>query len=105
MIVEKIDHGVTRWSKVGALILVGWFASSAYHGTLDLTQKARKLQTVETVTLPKLASVAGCQTKRANIAKAEAVKSENGADADIASIPNCAVPTSVLPAPHPVPKR
>lgn len=89
----------------GAIFFAGWITSAGYFQVAAHWDQSTELQTIESVTLPKLASVAGCQTKRANIAKAEAVKSENGADADIASIPNCAVPTSVLPAPHPVPKR
>lgn len=98
MMSAKIDRGVTVGSKWIALILLGWFASSAYHTTLVHHQKAEALTTLQTQVIPKLASVAGCQTKRAQIATSEAVKANaEGADVNISAIPNCASPKSAVP--------
>lgn len=53
MIVERIDSEITRWSKVGALLLLGWFASSAYHGTLSASKAIKAV--------PVLQAQAGCE--------------------------------------------
>lgn len=98
---ERIDNGITVWSKRIGLILIGWFAADAYHGTLGLYQKAAQLKVEQTQVIPKLASVAGCQAKRAQIATNEAVKANaEGADVDIAAIPNCPAPKIVIPKPN-----
>lgn len=103
MIVEKVDNGVTLWSKRLALVLLGWFASSAYHGTLT-AEKAVKA-------VPVLQAEAGCEHWRANktiaVAK-QAILSANSVDAappSAAAIPkdNCDTP-SVPPAVHPATK-
>ena len=100
----KIDRGVTVGSKYGAMLLVGWFGASAYHTTLAHQKKAEALTTLQTQVIPKqarviqkLASVAGCQTKRAQVATREAVKANAaGIDVDIAAIPNCPPPKAAL---------
>lgn len=90
MIAERIDNGITLWSKRLALVLLGWFASSAYHGTLTLTQKAAELPVVK--------AEAGCEHWRANksaiIAK-QAIVGANSVDAQIPS-PN-AIPQDRCP--------
>lgn len=45
----------------------------------------------------KLADVAGCQTLRAKVAKTDAIASENGANINLAAIPNCALPPKLAP--------
>lgn len=47
MIIERVDNGITRWSKIGALFLLGWFASSAYHGTLTASKAVKALPVVQ----------------------------------------------------------
>ena len=59
--VELVDHGITKWSKIGALVLLGWFASSAYHGTL-VGEKAKQA-------IPVLKAEAGCEHWRADVNK------------------------------------
>jgi hypothetical protein len=91
---DKVDAGVTIVVKIAAIFLAGWFASSAYHTTLLHQKKAEALTTLQTQVIPKLASVAGCQTRRAQIATSEAVKANaEGSDVDIAAIPNCPKPS------------
>lgn len=103
MIADKIDRGITLGSKIVALVLVGWFGSSAYHGTLTLTQKAATLQQVQTVTIPKLAAAVHCEDHRADKATVVAKQAIKDALSDSAPIPS----PSALPAdncPHPVGK-
>lgn len=97
---ETVNRGVTVASKFGAVFLAGWFASSAYHTTLEHAQKAAALTALQTQVIPKLASVAGCQAKRAQIATSEAVKSKNGDDIDLAQIPNCPAPKAAVAVPE-----
>lgn len=81
-------------------IALGATGQAIYDGSAKipwLHQQALALHTVQTVTLPKLASFAGCQTKRANIAKGEAITSENGGNVNLAAIPNCALPLKLEP--------
>lgn len=60
MIVEKVDVGATVWSKRLGLILLGWFASSAYHGTLEAAKVEKAL--------PAIQAEAGCEHWRASVA-------------------------------------
>lgn len=53
MMSEKIDTGVTLWSKRIALVLFGWFASSAYHGTLTASKAVKDV--------PVLQAQVGCE--------------------------------------------
>ena len=94
MMSEKLDRVVTVGSKYLAVLLAGWFASSAYHTTLLHQKKAEALTTLQTQVIPKLASVAGCQAKRAQIATKEAViANAEGVDVNLAAIPNCPKPS------------
>lgn len=67
MMVEKVDHGITLWSKLGAMFILGWLASSAYHATNTADKAVVQLKTVETKTIPTLKSVLGCQERRADV--------------------------------------
>lgn len=62
MMIAKIDNQTTKYAKAGALILVGWFTCSWWYGTLHLTQSDAKLHVVETVDVPKIKALAGCQS-------------------------------------------
>lgn len=81
----------------GAVFYAGWIASAGYFQVATHWDQTAQLKHIEAVDLPKLKSVAGCQTVRANIATNEAVKSQNGADVDLGKIPNC----PALPTGHP----
>lgn len=61
MSAERVNHGATRWSKVGGLILLGWFASSAYHSTLTASKAIKAV--------PALQAEAGCEHYRAETTK------------------------------------
>lgn len=65
MMVERINSGITTWSKRAALVLLGWFASSAFHGTLTAEQAVKAV--------PVLQAEAGCEhylaRKNADLAK------------------------------------
>lgn len=90
MIAERLDAGFTRWSKVAAIFLAGWFASSGVHGTLSAAKAIKAV--------PVLQAEAGCEHWRANktaiIAK-KAIAGANSADAPIPS-PN-AIPQDRCP--------
>lgn len=88
MIAEKVDSAITIWSKRLGLILLGWFASSAYHGTLQLSQKAHTLDVVEQRQIPALKAKVGCEHWRANVATTVAKQAIAGANSDIAPIPD-----------------
>lgn len=66
MSAERINNGITLWSKRGALVLLGWVGGSAYHSTATLTQKAEKLATVQAVEIPRLKAAVRCEDKRAD---------------------------------------
>jgi hypothetical protein len=87
MIAERMDAHITVWSKRGGLILLGWFASSAYHGTMDLNQKARTLQHVQQVDIPKLKKAVHCEDARANKSAAVAGQAILGANIDSVPVP------------------
>ena len=82
MIAARIDCWTTVWSKRAALVLLGWFLSSAYHGTLSAEKavKAVPILQAQTAVIPKLAAAAGCQEKRGDIAegKTGAADTANG---------------------------
>lgn len=61
---DKINHGITYWSKFGAVFLAGWFSSSATYGTLGLHQKEAALQHVQAVDLPQLKGALNCEAVR-----------------------------------------
>ena len=88
MIAERIDIEITKWSKILALILFGWFSSSAYHGVFGLTQKAKTLQTVQMVIIPKLKAANHCESARGDKAAMVAKKAIIGAVSDTAPIPD-----------------
>lgn len=99
--------GNNPWTKIHDLVkpagfAVGFIALGAVGQSFDdgsakipwLHQQAATLHTVQTVTLPKLAAVAGCQTKRAQVATKEAaIANAEGTDVDLAAIPNCPKPS------------
>lgn len=68
MILEKLDNGITRWSKIGGIFLAGWFASAAYHGTLT----AKKAEEA----LPAIVAEANCEHRRADKATVLAKQNE-----------------------------
>lgn len=88
MIAEKIDTGLTRWSKIGALVLLGWFSSSAYHGTLTASRAVKAL--------PAIQAEAGCEHWRATVTSKLALSPQIVAPSQIPK--DCAHP--VLPAEH-----
>lgn len=97
---DVIDEHFTVWSKRIGLILLGWFGSSLYHGTMDLDRKAAVLEKVQRVDIPKLKAAVHCEDTRADKATAVAHKAIRGALVDAAPIPS----TSEIPAdncPHP----
>lgn len=103
MIVDKIDTGVTRWSKIGAIFLAGWFLSSAYHGTRT-AEKAVKA-------VPALEAQAGCEHWRSHKAEVVAKQAITAANSDTIPVPDAkAIPkdncekAGVPPAANPVPK-
>lgn len=80
MIAEQVDGRITVWSKRIGLILLGWFASSAYHGTLT----AKKAE----IALPAIQAEAGCERWRAGKAISVAKQAIKGANSDTAPIPD-----------------
>lgn len=44
---EQVDTWVTRWSKRGALIIVGWVLANVVYGTQTLETKAAKVDVVQ----------------------------------------------------------
>lgn len=83
------EQKADKFSNYAMVFVVGWIACSAYYKIPNLWQKQAALVQVQTQVVPKLKSIAGCQTVRARVATAEAVRSENGADVNLAAIPNC----------------
>lgn len=100
MIAEKVDlvdHGITKWSKVVGLVLLGWFASSAYHGTL-VGEKAKRA-------VPVLQAEAGCEHWRADVAKDVAKKAITAANEFTGDAPSVkAIPRDCPHPPVSVPK-
>ena len=88
MIAEKIDSGLNTWSKRIALVLLGWFASSAYHGIYTLDRKAAVLEHVQQVDIPKLKAAANCEGKRADKTAAVAGQAITSADVDAVPTPH-----------------
>lgn len=95
---EKIDNQISVWSKRFGLILLGWFASSAYHGVYTLDQKAATLQHVQQVDLPKLKAQAaqvpalkakvGCEHWRAGVIENVAKQGIASANSDAVPVPS-----------------
>lgn len=100
---DHVEDFVTIWSKRAGLVLLGWFLSSAYHGTMDLDRKAAVLEHVQKVDIPKLKTALHCEDSRGDKASAVARKAILGATVDTAPIPS----SQEIPAdncPHPVGK-
>lgn len=72
MISDKVESSVTVWSKRLALVLLGWFGSSGYHGIFNLHQEEKVLQHVQAVDLPKLKAAVKCEDRRADKASSVA---------------------------------
>lgn len=97
MIVTLIDQKASKVVPILLAAAVSSLITSWALKTPELGRKAEKLQVVETHDIPKLKSIAGCQTLRANTATTLAKASEKGADVNLAAIPNCA---SLKPIPR-----
>lgn len=103
---DEVDKNITKLSKAAGLLLIGWFASSAYHQTLDKDQKAQTLQHVQSTVLPalkaqaaqvpKLKAEAGCEHWRAQVTEKVAKQAIAGANSDAAPIPD----SKAIPADH-----
>ena len=78
--IQRMDEWITKACKAGALILLGWFGSSAYHHTLTAHQ-AEKV-------LPVVAAEAGCEHWRAETNAKVAKQAIVGAVSDNAPIPD-----------------
>jgi hypothetical protein len=101
---DEVDSGVSKLSKAVALILIGWFASSAYHQTLVKDQKAQVLERVQKVDLPKLKAQAaqvpllkakvGCEHWRAKVTEDVAKQAIVSANSDKVPTPD----SSAIPA-------
>lgn len=92
MIAYQVDSAITIWSKRFGLILLGWFLSSGYHGTLYASKAVKAV--------PVLEAAAGCEHYRAGKATATAKQAIVAANSDSIPIPS----TSALPkdnCPHP----
>lgn len=95
MIAEKVDCWTTVWSKRAGLFLFGWFASSAFHGTLTAT-KAEKA-------LPAIQAEAGCEHWRANVTTKLALGTQMVNKAQIPG--DCPHPkVDIPPVENPLPK-
>lgn len=92
MIWSKIHDSSQTIGFAIAFIAVGAFGQSIIDKSSKLPwlhQQAAVAHKLQTVDIPHIKSVAGCQTIRAQIATKEAVASEKGADVDVSKIPNC----------------
>lgn len=97
MIAEKIDCWTTVWSKRAGLVLLGWFLSSAVHGTLSADRAVKAV--------PVLEAAAGCEHHRGDKAVAVAKQAITSANSDVVPTPptqaiptdNC--PRAVIPKP------
>ena len=86
---KRLDHGVTRWSKIGALLLLGWLGSSWWYGTGSFHQVEKAI--------PALQAEAGCEHWRADTAAKLALSPEMVTPSQIPK--DCAhVPPVALPA-------
>ena len=76
---------------LGCMALGMWIQSAIDKSSTIpwLWSQQSKLTKVETVEIPKLKSVAGCQTVRAQVATNQAIISEHGGNVDFQAIPNC----------------
>lgn len=83
-----IDNGISIWSKRIALVLIGWFGSSAYHGTLLLHQEEKTLQHVRAVDIPKLKAAANCEALRGDRAAVLAGEAIVAATVDGTRVPS-----------------
>ncbi len=95
MMVQEVDHGITKWSKIGLLFLAGWFASSGYHATLTASKAVKAV--------PVLQAQAGCEHYRAKVATTVAKQAMVSAYDLTAPVPS----SKALPAdhcPHPAPE-
>lgn len=78
---QKLDDTVGLWSGRFALLLAGWFLSSAWYGTLHLKH-------VETVDLPKAQAAAKCEHHNAQVAVTVAKKAIKSALVESAPVPS-----------------
>jgi len=92
MMAERVDHSVTKWCKIGGLILLGWFSSSAYHGTLSASKAVKAV--------PVLQAQAGCEHYLARKNKEVAKQAISAANSDDLPIPSPqALPQDKCPHP------
>lgn len=104
MISERINTGVTLWSKRLGLIFLGWMGGSSYHSTATLTQKATTLQHVQAVDIPKLKAAVKCEDRRADKASDVAGKALIAANVEGQPVPKFRdIPEDNCQ--HPVPKK
>lgn len=92
MIALQVDSAITIWSKRFGLVLLGWFLSSAYHGTLYASKAIRAV--------PALEAAAGCEHYRAGKATETARQAIVAANSESIPVPSA----SALPkdnCPHP----
>ena len=97
-----LEQKVDRLSIYGMVFVAGLITQAAIdHNALLpwLWGQRAQLVKVQTVDIPKIQSVAGCEEWRAKFAAALATKSENGADIDLRTIPNCPPIPSAKPKP------
>lgn len=98
-------HDNTKMSGIGlALIAAGAMGQSIIDKSASLPwlhQQAAVAHKLQTVDIPKIKSVAGCQTVRAEVATQVAEGAEAGANVDVSQIPNCPkLPTKKIAAAH-----
>lgn len=80
MIALKVDCWVTIWSKRLGLVLLGWFLSSSYHGTLTASRAVKAV--------PVLQAEAGCEHWRADKSADVAKKAITAANDISAPVPS-----------------
>lgn len=86
---SRIDEAITKRIPLLLVAVVSSLATSWFYKTPELHQKAEQLEVVEHKEIPKLKDIAGCQTKRAQVATKQVVLSEAGGDVHLSDIPNC----------------
>lgn len=89
MNISLIDSKASKVAPILLAAAVSSLITSWALKTPELGRKAEALQIVETKEIPHLKDVAGCQTARARVATNLANASEQGANINLAKIPNC----------------
>lgn len=84
----------------GAIFYVGWISSAGYFQIAKHWDQTKELHTIETTVLPQALSIAGCQTKRADIAVGDTPAPQGEINCPRPPLPKSSIPPAASPVPR-----